>query len=132
MGGGRKPRSFPNVTVKPPRTQSQLVVPESGGAGASGVAGALGVPFVAQLDCQTFLLERTKGAARKATTAMRVDANVVGRVVEVRNQELGVLGYAPFSTAAIIVGAGRNQKWAGAVIGVDADRLSVEVTLCPS
>ncbi len=139
MGGGRKPKSLVNVVVKSASTRSQLVTGatgaavEAGGAtsGATGVAGA-GATSVAPLGCQTFHLERTKVAARQARAGMRVYGNIVGRNVEVRSNSLGSLGFAPMRAAAIITGTGRNRKWAGDVLSMDPDRLSIEVTLCPT
>jgi len=127
MGGGRKPKYLENVVVKPPRDRSQLVADVASTTGVQAEGGAAVVP----LECQTFGLERTKVAARKVKAGMPIFGNVVGRNVEVRNFNLGVLGFAPSRVAAIISGKGRNRKWSGDVLSVDADTLSVEVTLCP-
>ncbi len=126
MGGGRKRKSTGKVVLGSPNRPAMLTPTAGTSVDANSATAA------AQLDCQTFDLERTGVAARKVRVGMTVYGRITGRNVEVLHKELGFLGLAPSRTAGTIVKAGRDREWAGEVLVSNSDKLSVKVMLCPS
>lgn len=128
MGGGPRRKSTANVVLGVPKPKHR----NGSEAIGTGIDSNGGQADTSSNPCKTFYLHKPRTVITKLISGTSVFGVVDGRTVEVKNQELGTIGVVPPGTAALIIKEGRDLHWSGEVIGIDKDRLSIKVMLCPT